>query len=217
MGRRKKEETVEHTLELNAEVETEAVAEEVEAVEEELTAEAHSEEPKTVEVEAVEEETKPQRRRSPRKSKKELEQAMSPEHNIEWIQETALKSMQEMLKHWQSMQDISANITTQLDKVAHIVKPTIQDFVSTQDMQRPEAKTSQFVTRFAIAASVVAILLSFVSLSMSQSARQVALNAEVARVSTASQPALAFNPRPSETIKLEDPIFPVKNRTKNRR
>lgn len=224
MGRRKQEEVVEEVENLEeqvseeTEVQEEALSEEpVEAVAEEAkpkrqrrsrkakaepVVEAAAGDPddgndnaEVVAQEEVVEEPKPKRQRASRKK------ATTPEAQIELATEAMQKTMDEMVKHWAAVQSITGTVSSQLEKVAHIVKPTIQNFVDTNDSLVPLKKeNSQFATRFTAAASIVAVLFSLVSMSLSQSARTVALNAEATRVANSQlfqqQPAA---PAPAKT------------------
>ena len=244
MGRRKSEEIVEDVENLEepvseeTEVQEEALAEESEEAEEkpkrqrrarrtkaEIVA-AEEAAPPTEEgsdnaevvCEEVVEDEKPKRQRNSRKK------PASPEAQIELATEAMQKTMDEMVKHWTAIQSITGTVSSQLEKVAHIVKPSIQDFVSTNDsLVQPKKESSQFAMRFTAAASIVAVLLSLVSLSLSQSARTVALNAEATRVAssqlfqtqTAQQPRPEVAFQPSKDAEVFGPR--AKSRTKSKK
>lgn len=221
MGRKKQEEIVETIENLEAEV-----VDEVEAVEEELSLDSESApEPKrqrrsrkTAEVEvaaeaveeAVVEEAPVEEEKPKRQSRRSKKQADTPEAQIELAAEAMRKSMDEMVSQWEKIQEITGIVSSQLEKVSHIVKPAVQDFVDTQDMVRPHNPKSQFITRFATVASIVAVLCSLVSLSLSQSARQVVLNAEATRVANSQ----LFQNRPSQPAEVA--VVPVENRAVKR-
>lgn len=171
MGRKKQEKVLEVEAIENLE---EEVVNETEAVEEELASEEEAA-PETVEAEAA---TPHPEEKPKRQSRRGRKNADTPEAQIELATEAMRKSMQDMVAQWEKIQEISGAVSAQLEKVSHIVKPAVHDFVDTQDMIRPENPKSTFVARFTAVASVVAVLFSVVSLSLSQSARQVALNSE---------------------------------------
>lgn len=176
-----------------AEVKAEEVAE-VEAVAEEPVQEAAPEKPK-------------------RQSRRGKKQADTPEAQIELATDAMRKSMEDMVSQWERIQQISGAVSAQLEKVSHIVKPSIQEFVDTQDMVRPQNPKSQFITRFATAASIIAVLFSVVSLSLSQSARQVALNAEATRVANSQ----LFPSHPTAAIQNNEvAALPVESRPAKR-
>lgn len=231
MGRRKQEEVVEAVENLDeqvseeTEIQEESLAEEneeIEAAEEKPKRQRRSRKTKAEVVEAKEEETEevlspddevaqaveaaeevsketaPKRQRSSRKKV-----AATPEAQVELATEAMQKTMDEMVKQWTAINDITGHVSAHLEKVAHIVKPSIQDYTNTNDsLVRPGNDRSQFAVRFASAASIVAVLLSLVSMSLSQSARTVALNAEATRVAS-SQLFASESKRSSGEIAFE--------------
>src|SRR5262249_9420237 len=119
------------------------------------------------------------------------------------------KTMEEMVNQWNKVQEITNQINNQLEKVAHIVKPSIQDFVNTQDMVRPGAQKSQFLARFTMVASVVAVLFSLVSMSLSQSARTVALNSEATRIANSQLFPTKAAPQPESLAYAPHEVIPA--------
>lgn len=248
MGRKKQEEIVETIENLDEEMvsETETVEEDLaldsenevtEAVEKEEKQKPARRSRKTPKEETaqhplsldplVSEDEKPQEEKPKRQSRRGKKNADTPEAAIELTAEAMRKSMEEMVQQWEKIQQISEAVSSQLEKVSHIVKPAVQDFTDTQDLLRPKTPPSQFAHRFMIAASVVSVLFSVVSLSLSQSARQVALNSEAAHVANnqlfsnrptpgepKSAPELAVNPSDSLLQKRSNDA-PYGSRQKN--
>ncbi|MGE3759361.1 MAG: hypothetical protein AB7H97_16480 [Pseudobdellovibrionaceae bacterium] len=92
------------------------------------------------------------------------------------------KSMDAMAKQWESIREMTTAISSQLEKSSQAIKGIPESIVDAHpELVRAPQQKSQLIAKFAIAASVVAVILSLLSLSLSQSARQAVLSAEVAR------------------------------------
>ena len=136
---------------------TEAVTEAVEAG------------PIGTEIEEVKEEA-PKRQRKPR--------AKKTEEIIEAV-EVAPEASVQTLDQWAAIKQLSEQVSQILEKNSQVKLPPPQLDIETGDFFRPtqpEPKTL-FVTKFAVAASIAAVLLSVVSLSLAQSTRQAVLGA----------------------------------------
>ena len=84
------------------------------------------------------------------------------------------------LDQWAAIKQLSESVTLLLEKQQKIqLNPVNTDLgIETNEFLRPQtAPKTLFITKFATAASIVAVLLSLVSLSLSQSARQAVLGA----------------------------------------
>lgn len=174
--------------EVETELEADAVTEAVEAAEavEETSSEAN------------EEETAPKRKpRKPRAKKAEAEVAPSviPELPIAAPAPISISSpqpdLQDTLKQWAAIKQLSESVAQLLEKTSHIKSPSSENEFDTGEFFRPQQQKNVFITKFATAASIVAVLLSLVSLSLSQSARQAVLGAmdPIQRSSLAARPS----------------------------
>jgi hypothetical protein len=101
------------------------------------------------------------------------------------------KSMDTMVRQWSSVNDISTNICSNLEKVTKLLTEQTQDL---EALKAPVAKPSP-IARWAIAASAAAVVLSVVSLSLSQSARQEVLSQNAPTAITRKAPAPVELPR----------------------
>ena len=114
------------------------------------------------------------------------------------------KSVDAMAKQWESIREMTTAITSQLEKSSQAIKGIPDSIIDAHpELVRAPAHKSQLIAKFAIAASVVAVILSLLSLSLSQSARQAVLSAEVAR---AAQSMSVSKPVPMPTEKVSEEI-----------
>jgi hypothetical protein len=187
MGRKKNltEAELENTqTTLTIEDTNQAEAEEVELLAEEAAAEEAPIE--VADVKPTEEEVKKPRRTRTRKPKEE--------NNEKAVAEVSSPpSLTSEVEQWAAIKKLSEQVALILDKNAQPKIPAPSLDVDTIDFlkpQQPEPKTL-FVTKFAVAASIVAVLLSLVSLSLSQSARQAVLGA----ADPIKQSGVAINPK----------------------
>jgi hypothetical protein len=107
--------------------------------------------------------------------------------------ETVEITMNTMVAQFNTIKELTTGVNTQLEKMNTLIKemsPTQSS--NLEDLVKPPVNT-QFITKFATAASLVAMLLSILSLSMSQSARQTVLSAsqQIAAKENANEIALA--------------------------
>ena len=106
--------------------------------------------------------------------------------NVALAATTAKKSVESMEKQWEAIQEISQGICANLEKVQGLMKEIPSTFSSSmQELLKPPATKSSPLTKIATGASVIAIVLSLLSLSLSQTARQVAISSQVAALSSA--------------------------------
>ncbi|NBX93614.1 MAG: hypothetical protein EB078_08505 [Proteobacteria bacterium] len=130
------------------------------------------------------EEVSPKRKpRKPRAKKTDAETAAPPivistesVNNIAPVIPTALPSPQldDTLKQWNAIKQLSESVALLLDKTSHL--KSSNDCEINTELLRPQTPSQNlFISKFATAASIVAILLSLVSLSLSQSARHAVL------------------------------------------
>jgi len=98
-------------------------------------------------------------------------------------------SMDSMVKQWGMVKDITTTVSSNLEKVTKLLTEQTEDL---EALKAPVAKPSH-IARWAIGASLVATILSVVSLSLSQTARQEALSKEVAHLSAPAKSNFAFN------------------------
>lgn len=232
MGRRKKEVIeIESTEELDSTNEESAENESNEAellndsqtrsiamAEVEASADSETEEVEAVEVEAKEEPEKPKRQRRSRKKAEDVE-AVGTELTVETKNEKNLKkemdaackaienSMDSMLKQWSSVKEITSSISENLEKISSQVHSKTGQSLDEFLLPKKEEKPS-FLVKFAICASVVATLFSVLSLTMSQTARQAIMTAELNRSASVqsnstANPEVAFsNYRRADKSKL---------------
>lgn len=134
-----------------------------------------------------EEEPKPKRQRRSRKSvsAQDVVATDAQNSNIDLSKEVVLAKesveliMNSMVAQFTAIKDLTAGVNSQLEKMNSLIKemsPTQNP--SLEELVKPEGN-SQFITKFATAASLVAMLLSILSMSMSQTARQTILSASV--------------------------------------
>ncbi len=207
MGRRKKEVIeIESTEELDSTMDESAENESNEAellndsqtrsiamAEVEASKEEEEENSEALELEAKDEEEKPKRQRRSRKKAEnvdaigtEISAETKTEKNLKKEMDAACKaietSMESMLKQWSSVKEVTTSISENLEKIASQVHTKTGQSLDEFLLPKKEEKPS-FLTKFAICASVVATLFSVLSLTMSQTARQAILNAELNRSS----------------------------------
>jgi hypothetical protein len=89
-------------------------------------------------------------------------------------------SMDSMVKQWGMVKDITTTVSANLEKVTKLLTEQTADL---EAIKAPTARPNP-IARWAVGASLVATVLSVVSLSLSQTARQEALSKEVTRVQT---------------------------------
>lgn len=134
-----------------------------------------------------ESEPKPKRQRRSRKtvSAEQIIESDSKNSNLDLSKEVVLAkesvelTMNAMVAQFTAIKDLTAGVNAQLEKMNSLIKemsPTQNP--SLEELVKPEGN-SQFITKFATAASLVAMLLSILSMSMSQSARQTILSASL--------------------------------------
>ncbi|MFM8314985.1 MAG: hypothetical protein ACKOA8_11935, partial [Deltaproteobacteria bacterium] len=93
--------------------------------------------------------------------------------------ETVEITMNTMVAQFSTIKELTAHVNTQLERMNLLIKdmsPTQSS--NLEDLVKPPVN-SQFITKFATAASLVAVLVSLLSMSMSQSARQTLLSASL--------------------------------------
>lgn len=165
--------------ELLAETEAATEIEEVEEVKEEAPKRQRKPRAKKVEEtaepmevsadkeEAPQEEIAPKRQRKPRLKKAEEAVELGPEPSVPAIDQ------------WAAIKQLSEQVAQILEKNSQVKLPPPQLDVDTANFFRPEQPEPKtlFVTKFAVAASIAAVLLSVVSLSLAQSTRQAVLGA----------------------------------------
>jgi hypothetical protein len=215
MGRRKKEE--------NAVVESSAPdrestqilnAADVESAEAELLTE--DAENKEDVVEAVSEEVAEEEKAEPkpRKRQRRKKPEAAPILSVESPNVMASQNMDEMVRQWNMIKDISTTISQNFEKIQGAFPKAVPDYVETGEFFKPQTPKVPFITKFATGASLVATLLSVLSLSLSQSARNAALSHEVAvrqaQSSAVPAPQIAFAPPAPREEKAPVPAQPAK-------
>lgn len=175
MGRRKKltDAELENTqTTLTIEDSNQAESEEAELLAEtdsEVIAEAAiEEEPK------AEEPAKPRKPRKPRAKKVEAAVVSDEKEEVTIPEPTPSPAS---LDQWAAIKQLSDSVAQVLERTRQIQAPPPSLDFDTNEFLRPQqpAPHTLFITKFATAASIVALLISIVSLSLSQSARQAAL------------------------------------------
>ncbi len=148
------------------------------------------------EVEAKDEEDKPKRQRRSRRKPAETEAVgteiaseTKTEKNLKKEMDAACKaienSMESMVKQWSAVKEVTTTITQNLEKISTQVQSKTGQSLDEFLLPKKEEKPS-FLTKFAICASVVATLLSVLSLTMSQNARQSIISAELSKSASQS-------------------------------
>lgn len=186
MARKKNAEPVE--LKLGTEDTQVINSADIEAKEAELlTEDAESESEEKIEVaEEPKVQDKPKRQR---RSRKAPEAAITAAPNESLDKEVALAheavqaAMSTMLQQFTAIKDITNTLNGNLEKMTGLIREmSPNESPNLEELVKPETNYS-FISKFATAASLVAVLFSVLSLSMSQSARQSALSNEMNRVS----------------------------------
>jgi len=174
-------EEAELLAETDSEVVAEAAPEETEAVEATIEEEPvkkprarrkRTPEIEEVVVEAVETETAEEPVKKPRKSrsKKTEAEAEAPVEISAPVQPTQ--------DPWVAVKQLSESVALLLERTEQLRMPAPDMNLDTNEFFKPQQPPKTlFITKFATAASIVAVLLSLVSLSLSQSARQAVLGA----------------------------------------
>lgn len=166
--------------ELLAEVDTEAVVDSEEPVE-------------AVEEQSAEEEVVP----TPKKTRKP--RAQKPKEEPKEVKEEKSKSSQPQQDPWTAIQLLSESVqklVEQKQSSTHAQEPSLLPpprlDLDTHELLRPpsQPQSNVFITKFAVAASIVAVLISLVSLALSQSARKAAVGAS--QIAQQSSPSLGI-------------------------
>jgi len=107
---------------------------------------------------------------------------------------TVKRSMETMVKHWQSVQAITNSVSSQFEKLnAELLKQSeILHAVSKQNPPKPPA-----ITKIALGVSALAIVFSLISFSFSQTVRQAWLSqSEAPAIATKEFPRSSHGPAP---------------------
>lgn len=134
------------------------------------------------------------------------------------------KTMDSMVSQWGAIKEMSSSISTNLERVASLLQDLPTNYATTlHDLaKKNQPKSSPFVTKIVLGASVLAFVLSVVSLTLSQSTRQVLFNKQIAeapRVDASTKPLQSAIPQvaPSEsTAAAETRVFFPEIATKQR-
>lgn len=178
-------EEAELLAETDSEVIAEAAPEETEAVEasteEEPVKKPRARRKRTPEaeeivVEAVETETVEEPVKRPRKSRsKKVEAEVEAEVKAPVEISAPVQPAQDP---WVAVKQLSESVALLLERTEQLRMPPPDMNLDTNEFFKPQQPPKTlFITKFATAASIVAVLLSLVSLSLSQSARQAVLGA----------------------------------------
>jgi len=123
------------------------------------------------------------------------------------------KSMDSMVKQWASVKDISTSVCTNLDRVATVLQTLQTEHTSTvNELSKQGVAKMGLANRISVAVSAIAIVLSLISLSFSQAARQALFNKtnpEKAALAATAQPAVAPAKSESRSV-VETPVAAVK-------
>jgi hypothetical protein len=162
--------------ELLAETDSEVIAEETPAEEEEKEETVEASE----EVLAEESVKKPRKPRKPRAKKVETVAVIEEKAEVSGPAPVATPvSSEPALDQWAAIKQLSESVALILENSKKLQAPPPSLDFDTNEFLRPQqqAPKTLFITKFATAASIVAVFLSLVSLSLSQSARQAVLGA----------------------------------------
>jgi len=110
--------------------------------------------------------------RKPRAKKAEV---TAPATEKETIQ--AIPTLSPSLDQWAAIKELSDSVQKILEANKKLQIPAASLEYDTSEFFRPQQPKTLFITKFATAASIVAVILSLVSLSLSQSARHAVLSA----------------------------------------
>lgn len=147
----------------------------------------------TAEESLVEEEVIP----TPKKTRKP--RAQKPKEEPKEVKEEKGESSQPQQDPWAAIQLLSDSVqklVEQKQSSTHVQEPSLLPpprlDLDTHELLRPpsQQKSNLFVTKFAVAASIVAVLISLVSLALSQSARKAAVGAS--QIAQQSSPSLGI-------------------------
>ena len=199
--------------ELLAETDSEVIAEEIPEEEEEEEEEEAKEETveATAEVVAEEPVKKPRKPRKPRAKKVETIAVAEEKAEISGPAPVATSVPSEpALDQWAAIKQLSDSVALILENSKKLKAPPPSLDFDTNEFLRPQQPPPKtlFITKFATAASIVATILSLVSLSLSQSARQAVLGAleplKQSQLGVATKPstgeeALPFRRNPRRT------------------
>ena len=119
------------------------------------------------------------------------------------------ESLEAIAKQWLAIKEISNGVCTNLERVNSLVKELPTNYAAAlQEVMKPPAPRAAGLTKMAVGFSVVAAILSMLSLSFSQSARQALLSRESSALamsrsndSTTAAPRAA-TPAPSQPAEI---------------
>lgn len=159
---------------------------------------------------------KPKRQRRRRKpaetaaSTEAADRVETPETAVAVIPATHMQdSLEAIAKQWLAIKEISNGVCTNLERVNSLVKELPSNYATAlQEVMKPPAPKAAGITKMAVGFSIAAAILSMLSLSFSQSARQAILSREASAVamsrnsdSMAPAPHLAA-PTPSQPAEI---------------
>lgn len=109
------------------------------------------------------------------------------------------KTMDSMVSQWGAIKEMSSSISTNIERVVSLLQelPTNYATILHDMTKKNQPKSSPFVTKIALGASALAFVLSVVSLTLSQSTRQVLFNKQIAeapRVDVSANPVQSTIP-----------------------
>ncbi len=117
------------------------------------------------------------------------------------------QSMDSMVKQWAAVKEISNGVCTNLEKVVSTLQQLQTNYSNaTQELSRPEFLKAKANNRMVISAAIASIVLSVLSLTMSQSTRQTVMEQFAFRKTSAS--AVADNSSTPSPFKAEPKDFP---------
>jgi len=113
--------------------------------------------------------------------------------------ETVELTMNTMVAQFTAIKELTSSVNNQLEKMNSLIKEmSPNQSANLEELVKPQSNYN-FITKFATAASLVAMLFSILSMSMSQSTRQTLLSADLDNKeinlvqSIASKPELAIS------------------------
>ncbi len=137
------------------------------------------------EVKATATEEKPKRQRRSKKAASKESISSEPVASLDLSKEVTIAketievTMSTMVAQFTTIKDLTTGVNTQLEKMNALIKEMSPSHSSNlEELVKPTLNT-QFITKFATAASLVAMLLSILSLSLSQSARKAILSSSL--------------------------------------
>ncbi len=120
-------------------------------------------------------------------------------------------SMEAMVNHWNSVKEMSNSVSQNLEKVSTLMQQFPNNYYSAMDslIKKYQPRPNTFATKIAVGTSLFAILLSFVSLTLSQTTRQAFFDRELVLAPKVIEPPKIELPKvdPPKPVEPEQPTL----------